>query len=155
MAGSGKIGNIQFLDIAMPAYLVRSIDSHQIVGLFSADHPRSLAHSVQEWTERDRCEYVELPAGGLVWGEAAVRVPMNPGIERDAEWNLPELPFTSATLSETWLNVLYGYTPGLRWTKFRAKKGSQSTSAELPEPVRSAQIIPLRPRSPANGQAGR
>lgn len=69
---------------------------------------------------------------------------MYPGIEKDTDWTMPELPFTSATMSDTWLNVLYGYTPGLHWTRFRARKGAQSTSAELPEPVGSAQIIPLR-----------
>jgi hypothetical protein len=128
----------------MPAYLVRSIDSHQIVGLLFADHPKSLARSVQEWTERDDCEYVELPAGGLVWAGSAVRVPMSTGIERSTDWTIPELPFATATLSETWLDVLYGYKPELRWTKFRARKAAQSTSAELPQPMHSAQVIPLR-----------
>ncbi|MBR0975109.1 MULTISPECIES: hypothetical protein [Bradyrhizobium] len=128
----------------MPAYLVRSIDTHQIVGFFFADHPRGLALLVQDWTDGDLCEYVQLPGGGIVWAGSAVPVPMDPGIEDDADWNMPELPFTSATLSETWLNVLYGYTTKLRWTRFKAGKRPESTSPEPPEPVSSGQVIPLR-----------
>jgi len=73
---------------------------------------------------------------------------MNPGIENEADWNMPELPFASATVSETWLNVLYGYTPKLRWMKLRAEKRPEPTAPAPSEPMSTAQVIPLRrPRS--------
>lgn len=128
----------------MPAYLVRLIDNRQIVGFFFADDPGSLASLVHEWTDRDRCEYVRLPEGGIVWAGAAVAVPMDPGAENDADWNIPELPFTSATISESWLDVLYGYPPALRWTKLRARKKPDATSPQPPMPMGSAQVIPMR-----------
>ncbi len=132
----------------MPAYLVRSIDNHRIVGFFFAEDPRNLALAVHDWTDTDSCEYVQLPGGGIVWAGSAVPVPMNPGIENEADWNMPELPFASATVSETWLNVLYGYTPKLRWMKLRAEKRPEPTAPAPSEPMSTAQVIPLRrPRS--------
>ena len=44
----------------MPAYLVRTIDEHDIVGFFVADEMEDLLIAV-ECTEPDDCEYVELP----------------------------------------------------------------------------------------------
>ena len=127
----------------MPAYLVRSIDSRQIVGLFFVDQAEHLANSVSEWTEGDGCEYVKLPAGGIVWPGAAVAVPMSPGTESDANWDMPELPFSSATMSESWLNLLYGYSPTLRWTKLKPRRKPDSTSPQTPTPV-TGQVIPMR-----------
>ncbi|MGY8630870.1 hypothetical protein RAD15_00050 [Bradyrhizobium sp. 14AA] len=133
-----------FSDLAMPAYLVRLIDNHQIVGIFFADHPGSLALSVHEWTDKDRCEYVKLPEGGIVWAGSAVPVPMTPGDESDADWDIPELPFSSATTSETWLNVLYGYPPRPRWTKLKTRRIPEATSPLPPQPMGMGQVIPLR-----------
>ncbi|MDN4981784.1 MULTISPECIES: hypothetical protein [unclassified Bradyrhizobium] len=128
----------------MPAYLVRLIDSRQIVGFFFVDQPEQLANSVNDWTEGDRCEYVKLPAGGLMWPGSAVAVPMTPGPENDANWDIPELPFASATMSESWLNLLYGYPPTLRWTKLKPRRKTDSTSPPTPTPMGSGQVIPMR-----------
>jgi hypothetical protein len=145
LARPGKVGNIQFLEFAMPAYLVRLIDSCQIVGLFFVDHAEHLSDSVNEWTEGDRCEYVKLPAGGIVWAEpSGVAVPMNPGTELDANWAIPELPFNSATMSESWLNLLYGYPSTLRWTKLKPRRKTESASPETPTPMGTGQVIPMR-----------
>ncbi|WP_194463141.1 hypothetical protein [Bradyrhizobium sp. CCBAU 53340] len=127
----------------MPAYLVRLIDSRRIVGFFFVDHPDRLANSVQEWTDSDRCEYLKLPDGGIVWAGSAHAVPMSPGIETNGNWEIPELPLTSATMSESWLDVLYGYSPTLRWTKLKPSR-QDSTPPQPPAPMGMGQVIPMR-----------
>jgi hypothetical protein len=55
----------------MPAYLVRTIDEHDIVGFFVADEMADLLIAVDECTDPDDCEYVELPVGGILWSTRA------------------------------------------------------------------------------------
>jgi hypothetical protein len=60
----------------MPAYLVRTIDDHDIVGFFVADEMDDLLIAVDECTEPADCEYVELPVGGILWPSPAIAVPL-------------------------------------------------------------------------------
>lgn len=55
----------------MPAYLVRTIDEHDIVGFFVADEMEDLLIAVDECTDPADCEYVELPVGGIRPGTEA------------------------------------------------------------------------------------
>jgi hypothetical protein len=48
-------------EASMGAYLVRTIDDHDIAGFVLADDLDDLLTTVDECTEPDDCEYVELP----------------------------------------------------------------------------------------------
>ena len=114
----------------MPAYLVRMIDTRDMVGFFFAEEVLELEMIVDECTDVPDCEYVELPHGGIMWESPAIDVPIE--IDKDSdqdEVDIPELPWSGASLTESWWSVLYGYTDE-RWTRF------------VPDD-------PLRPRPPA------
>jgi hypothetical protein len=115
----------------MPAYLVRLIDTRDLVGFFFAEDIDDLDVIVDECTDVPDCEYVELPEGGIMWESPAIDVPIE--IDKDSvevdENDIPEMPWSGASLSESWWSVLYGYTDE-QWTRF------------VPE-------TPLKPRPPA------
>jgi hypothetical protein len=103
----------------MPAYLVRLIDTRDLVGFFFAEEVDQLSIIVDECTDVPDCEYVELPDGGIMWESPAIDVPVE--IDRDSsgpdEGDVPEVPWPGASLSESWWSVFYGYTDE-QWTKF-------------------------------------
>ena len=87
----------------MPAYLVRTIDKHDIVGFFVADEMRDLLIAIDECLDASDCEYIELPAGGILWSSPAIAVPLKPGGDDDDNGSKAEkLPWAKAVLSETW-----------------------------------------------------
>jgi hypothetical protein len=115
----------------MPAYLVRLVDTRDLVGFFFAQDADDLQVIVDECTDVPDCEYVELPEGGIMWESPAIDVPIEIDrhrIEVD-ENDLPDVPWSGASLSESWWSVLYGHTDE-QWTRF------------VPE-------NPLKPRPPA------
>ena len=63
----------------MAAYLVRIVETHDIVGFFVADQMEDLLMAVDECTDPADCEYVELPPGGIMWTSRAIAVPLSPG----------------------------------------------------------------------------
>jgi hypothetical protein len=77
----------------MPAYLVRLIQNRDIVGFFAADDFDDLVVTVDECTEVSACEYVELPAGGIMWTSLAVPVPFDVRDREDEEAEIEELPW--------------------------------------------------------------
>jgi hypothetical protein len=109
----------------MPAYLVRLIESRDLVGFLFADEPDDLLMIIDEITDAADCEYVELPDGGIMWGSPAIQVPIE--IDKDSENPDDDIP--GAAFSESWWSEIHGYTEQ-RWTKF------------VPE-------NPLKPRPPA------
>ena len=91
----------------MPAYLVRLIDSRDLVGFYFAEEATDLATIVDECTEVADCEYAELPDGGITWGSPAIAVPIE--IDKDDPTNIedfPRIPWSGASLSESWWSVL-------------------------------------------------
>lgn len=62
----------------MPAYAVRLIESHDIVGVYFCEDDESLAALVDETTDTRSCEYRELPEGGVRWDGPAFPVPTPP-----------------------------------------------------------------------------
>jgi hypothetical protein len=67
----------------MPAYLVRLIKNRDIVGIFAADDFDDLLIVADECTDIDRCEYIELPPGGIMWESPAKPIPLDPGTDED------------------------------------------------------------------------
>jgi hypothetical protein len=80
----------------MAAYLVRTIDDHDIVGFFVADEMEDLLIAVDECTDPDDCEYIEMPPGGIMWTSPAIPVPLNPGDPEDDDSESEELPWAKA-----------------------------------------------------------
>jgi hypothetical protein len=120
----------------MPAYLVRIIDTRDLVGFFFAEDADDLELIVDECTDVPDCEYVELPDGGIIWESPAIDVPIEidkESVELPDENAIPDMPWSGASLTEHWWSVLYGYTDE-QWTRF------------VPE-------NPLKPRPPAPRRA--
>jgi hypothetical protein len=129
----------------MPAYLVRTIDEHDIVGFFVGDEIEDILITIDECTDPGDCEYIELPVGGILWSSPAIAVPLDPGSDEDenAE-NGQELPWDKVSLSETWWSAVYGYTDD-EWTEFFPGKPRQSKS-KPPRPMGPGRVLPYRKR---------
>src|SRR5690242_2747420 len=105
----------------MPAYMVRVEGTRDIVGFFFAETMEDLLYAVDECTEPDGCEYVEMPVGGIMWTSLAIPVPIDHRSDDpeddDPEQELEKLPWARAELSEGWWSVVYGYTDE-QWIPF-------------------------------------
>jgi hypothetical protein len=134
-----------FRGLPVPAYLVRLIKSHDIVGFFTADDLDELAITIDECSDVDACEYVELPLGGIMWESPAIPVP----IDASDEAELPDLPWAKAALSGQWWSVIYGYAD-VTWIGF----DPEAPQGPMPDPPRRpmdpARVVPLRPRKGTN-----
>jgi hypothetical protein len=130
----------------MPAFLVRLIANRDIVGFFCAEDRDRLVFVVDECADVGACEFIELPAGGIMWRSPAVAVPMNPGDPDDPESTIPDLPWARVGLSEAWWSVLYGYTDD-NWTKFVNIRKPKHEPSELAKPMGPGRVIPMRRRS--------
>jgi hypothetical protein len=56
----------------MPAYLVRTIDEHDLVGIFVAPSVGHLALILDEGIDPGVCEYQRMGPGGIMWTSDAV-----------------------------------------------------------------------------------
>ena len=102
----------------MPAYLVRIIETRDLVGIFVADDEGAVQRAVDECTDVPDCEYVEVPSGGVMWESPAVPVPLDTaakGDDEDAE--IATLPWSGASLTEGWWNFVHGFEDA-EWTPF-------------------------------------
>jgi hypothetical protein len=130
----------------VPAYLVRLVQNRDLVGFFAADDLDDLAGEVDECTDVEACEYVELPPGGIMWTSPAIPVPVDIGDREDEEAEIERLPWASAELSELWWSVVYGYTDA-EWTRFDPDAPQDPTTPELPKKrLGPARVIPMRSR---------
>lgn len=131
----------------MPAYLVRLIDTRDMVGFFFVEDFDRLAVVVDECTDVPYCEYVELPDGGIMWESPAIDVPIE--MDKDStevdENDIPQVPWLGASLSESWWSVLYGYTDE-QWTRFVPDDPLRPQPAAPRRPTTSGRVVPLRPR---------
>jgi hypothetical protein len=128
----------------MPAYLVRLIKSHDIIGFFAADDLDALEIVVDECTDVSGCEYVELPEGGIMWESPAIPVRINAGDNEEFELLSPPA-WRKAELSKSLRSVIYGYTDQT-WTPI----DPEARQDQMPVPPRTsidpARVVPLRPR---------
>ena len=127
----------------MTGYLVRLTKNRDLVGVFVADDLDELIDSVDECTDVSACEYIEMPPGGIMWTSPAVPVPLSRGEPDDEKSPLQEVPWSAAQLSETWFDVLYGYTEG-EWIPF--DPDAPSEPPPLPRPMGPGQVIRMRKR---------
>ena len=130
----------------MPAYLVRTIDEHDIVGFFAADEPDDLLVVIDECLDAADCEYMELPDGGIMWTSPAIAIPLNPGNDEDKETEAEELPWARADLSETWWSAVYGDSDA-NWTEFfPGIPKTPRPAAPSRTATGSAEVVPIRKR---------
>lgn len=100
----------------MPAYLVRIIDTHDLVGVFSADNIDQLIILIDECTEPDACEYTRMGPGGLMWESPAVPIPVK--LPQDDDGGEPDpVPWAAVSVTEAWWNYFYGHAR-CRWKRF-------------------------------------
>jgi len=126
----------------MPAYLVRLIDTHDLVGIFFASSVRAAFFVVDECTEVDACEYVVLPSGGIMWTKPAVRIPIE--LPQDGELDEANLvPWAEASFTEVWWNYAHGFE-NLKWKLFFSPGPSDPVSAKLPVRRRTGTVLPFR-----------
>jgi hypothetical protein len=131
----------------MPAYLVRLCDTRDLVGFFFAEDDDQLELIVDECTDVPDCEYVELPLGGIMWQSPAIDVPIE--IDKDSveadEDDILEVPWSGASLSESWWSVLYGYTDE-KWTRFVPGNPLQPRPPAPRRPAGPGRVVQFRKR---------
>ncbi|MGY4351239.1 hypothetical protein ACVWXM_007732 [Bradyrhizobium sp. GM7.3] len=129
----------------MPAYLVRIIDTRDLVGIFVADNEDDLEIVVDECTDVPGCEYVELPAGGVMWESPAKPVPLNPGDPEEDASPVEDFPWGAASLTEAWWFVAYGRVE-VEWTPFEADPPRPPRTEPRARPPSGGRVIPFRKR---------
>lgn len=99
----------------MPAYVVRMIEEHDLVGLYFAETLEQLQDMVDEACNIDICEFAQLPPGGVQWEVPAIEIPVprNPDPEADPN-DGPFIPWKDASATAYWSDALYS-GDGLSW----------------------------------------
>ena len=96
----------------MSAYLVRLINTHDLVGLYSASDLESLRNLVNECTDTYACEYREIVDGGVFWEGPAIPVPLPDACDDDDDAEeLVSLPWETATETDGWLIEFFDEGP--------------------------------------------
>ena len=129
----------------MPTYIVRLIKNRDLVGFFAADDMDDLVTAVDECTDPDACEYIELPAGGVMWESPAIAVPLDPGQNEDGS-DCENLPWADVTISEAWWGTLYGYSDE-EWTPLfpDLSGGPEDPNPDDPDPpMGPGMVMPFR-----------
>jgi hypothetical protein len=139
----------------MPTYLVRTIDEHDLVGIFVASSLLELALLIDEGLDPGICEYLRIGAGGIMWTGPAVAIPV-PSSGDDAISDDP-IPWSEATFTEGWEEPLHGYGPSKgKWKplEFDIDDLSPDEPDDTPSPpakrtaaqTETARILPYRKR---------
>ncbi|MBH5397150.1 hypothetical protein HZZ13_05000 [Bradyrhizobium sp. CNPSo 4010] len=130
----------------MPAYLVRIIETRDLVGIFVADDEDDLELVVDECTDVPYCEYVELPPGGVMWERPAKPVPLDPGDPEDGASPIEEFPWSGASLTEAWWFIAYGRDE-VEWMPFVEDPPQPPRPQPLTKTPRDpGRVIPIRKR---------
>lgn len=130
----------------MPAYLVRLIKNRDLVGFFVADDFDDLVETVDECTDIDACEFIELPPGGIMWTGPAIAVPLERSDPNDQDSQFPDFPWGPATLTEWWFDVVYGHDTDEEWTAFVPDAPRHPPPEPAPRPMGLGQVIRMRKR---------
>jgi hypothetical protein len=128
----------------MPAYLVRTIDEHDLVGFFVADEIEDLILAIDECLDPGDCEYAELPTGGIMWASPAVTIPIDNGDEDKKEDEKHHIPWTRADLTDLWWNVVHSSEE--EWTELFPGTPREPRSRPTP-PIGPGRVLPYRKRT--------
>ena len=130
----------------MPAYFVRVIDTHDLVGFFFARDLEELAIIIDEATDPIDCEYLRIGSGGIMWSSPAVAVPITWSSEDDHDslGDLDPIPWSGASVTEEWWDDVYRSNDA-KWRpvvpRFRKRRASHQ-----PLNAQSATVLPFRKR---------
>jgi hypothetical protein len=130
----------------MPAFLVRVIDTRDLVGFFFANGLEELAIIIDEAIDPDDCEYIRIGSGGIMWSGPAIAVPITWPDEDDHDslGDPDPLPWSGASVSEEWWDYVYRATDA-RWRpvipRFRKRRAPR-----LPQRSQPATVLPFRKR---------
>lgn len=95
----------------MPAYLVRTIKEHDLVGVFYAPNVYDLAYMLDEVLDPSQCEYTSIGPGGVIWEEPAITIPVPRKVSDDDEPGDDEdsnlIPWKDARFTENWALLAY------------------------------------------------
>lgn len=129
----------------MPAFLVRLIDTHDSVGIYSVETILQLIVIIDECNDPGGCEYRRLRfPGGVMWEGPAVPVPVDR--PEDADGSEPDpIPWGAASVTERWFNVIYGYEE-CRWKRFYSEDPRPPTEPVLPQRHGPGRVVPFKRR---------
>jgi hypothetical protein len=105
----------------MPVFLVRTIDKHDLVGIYAAPNVMDLAFLIDEAGDPNLCEYQRLGPGGVMWENPAARIPIEPDAD-DEEKEKDSIPWARARFTEAWDMSVYGVGKCTRWTTSDAQE---------------------------------
>ncbi|MBW5438585.1 hypothetical protein FXB41_28625 [Bradyrhizobium canariense] len=121
----------------MPAYLVRTIKEHDLVGVFYASNVYDLAYMLDEVLDPSQCEYTSIGPGGVIWEEPAISIPVPRKVNDDDEPGDDEdnlIPWKDARFTENWALLAYNES-GKRWKKLEVTvEDLYGIDPETPEP---------------------
>ncbi|WP_445490224.1 hypothetical protein [Rhodopseudomonas sp. RCAM05734] len=100
----------------MPTFLVRIIETHDLVGIFVCSNLRELAITIDECTDAGECEYIRMASGGIMWTSPAIPIPIELPEDDDGCEPSP-MPWGAATFTEIWWGYVYGFRSASRWRK--------------------------------------
>jgi hypothetical protein len=100
----------------MPAYLVRAIKDHDLVGVFVAPSVLQLALLIDEVTDPEICEYQRLGSRGIIWTGPATSVPIKTS-EDDDEITEEGIPWAEACFTEMWGSAVYDFGAKAKWRR--------------------------------------
>ncbi len=138
----------------MPTYLVRTIEGHDLVGVFVAPNTFALAQLVDECTDPGDCEYQRIKPGGIMWTSPAVVIPIPDKDDEDPTTTDP-IPWSNASLTESWWNSFYELFNKGKWRpiKFDLQdlygidpEEPDDTPPKPASPTGTARIPPYRKR---------
>ena len=129
----------------MPAYLVRIIETRDLVGIFFVENIHQLIVTVDECTEPDGCEYARLRvAGGIIWTSPAVPIPID--LPEDDDLIEPDpMPWGAACVTERWWNFLYGFEV-CRWKPFFPDSPPEPAAPKAVDHQGPGQVVPFKKR---------
>jgi hypothetical protein len=116
------------------------------VGFFVAEEMEDLLMAIDECLDAADCEYVELPAGGILWSSPVTAIPLDPGREEENSDDGQKLPWAKAELSEAWWSVVYGYSDD-EWTEFFPGRPHKPRSNPRLRPMGPGRVVPYRKRT--------
>ncbi|WP_038950364.1 hypothetical protein [Bradyrhizobium genomosp. III] len=138
----------------MPAYLVRTIEERDLVGVFYAADVHELAYMLDEVLEPNYCEYTTIGPGGVIWEEPAIAIPV-PKPKGDDDDNSEGIPWKDARFTENWAMLVYN-KGGKRWRKINVTvEDLYGIDPETPDPdppprpksQRAGTVLPFRRRN--------
>lgn len=140
----------------MPTYLVRTVDEHDLVGIFVAPNLIELALLIDEGLDPGVCEYQRMAAGGIMWTAPATAIPTVEHSDLTDEEALTAddpIPWAGASFTESWDDSVHGYSKATKWRRLEFDLNdlySNGPDEEPPAPKRlagPARVLPFRKRA--------